>query len=78
MVWCSAALLPRRWRRRVAWLLLEQDVFGLDDRAFDQDQRTLQQVVELAHVAGPCIGEQQVRHIGGQRRNAFAGPRAQL
>src|SRR5688572_13923755 len=33
-------------------LLLEQDVLGFDDRAFHQHQRALQQVVELAHVAG--------------------------
>ncbi len=49
-------------------------MFGFDDRAFGEHHGALQQVVELAHVAGPGVGEQQVRDIGRKRRNAL--PRA--
>jgi hypothetical protein len=59
-------------------LLLEQDVPRFDHRPFDQHQRALQQVVELADVAGPRVREQQVGRVGRQRRDAFAGSRAHL
>ena len=49
-------------------------MFGFDDRAFGEHHGALQEVVELAHVAGPVVGEEQMRNIGRERRNAL--PRA--
>src|SRR5947207_1707544 len=43
-------------------LHLEEDVFGFDDRAFGEHHGALQEVVELAHVAGPVVGEEQMRN----------------
>src|SRR4051812_44152220 len=59
-------------------LLLEQDVFGFDDGTFHEHERALQQVVELAHVAGPRVREQQVGGVGRQRGDALRQARALL
>ena len=67
----AAALRRRRCgsrRRR-----LEHDVRGADQVAVAQHQRALHHVLELAHVARPVVGQQQLRGVGQQRRNARTG-----
>src|SRR5579872_2383439 len=55
---------------------LELNVLRPDDRPVEQDQRALQQVVQLAHVSRPGIGEEQVGRLGAQCRNGRSRPAA--
>ena len=54
----------RRWRRDRVGCFSNRMCSASITGPFDQHQCPLQQVVELAHVAGPGVGEQQVRGVG--------------
>ncbi len=51
-------------------------MLGADHRPVHEYQRPLQQVIQLADIAGPGVGEQQVCRLGAQGRNALAGTAA--
>src|SRR5438270_11006502 len=65
-------------RARAAGAAAEQQIGGVDDVAGAQKQRPLDDVLELAHVAGPGVLEERGHGVGGERDAAAVARRLPL